>query len=58
MVGGGSANAARGDVSTVSLRGLGQDVIHCHQFMGFQTGVVARGLRAVGAVFRTAAGFD
>mgnify|MGYP000570668898 CR=1 FL=1 len=37
---------------------FGQDFVHFHQFVRFQTGVIACRLRTIGAVFGATAGFD
>jgi hypothetical protein len=38
-------------------RGL-QHLLHFHQALGFQTGFVARALRAIFTIFRAGAGFN
>ena len=54
----GGAHAEARGAGGLGLRGFVQHILERHQFLRLQAGVVARGLRAVGAVFRAAAGLD
>ena len=54
----GGAHAVAGGAGFPGAPGLGQHLVFGHQLARFEPGVVARALRAVGAVLRAAAGLD
>ena len=54
----GRAHAEAAGAGGLRGAGLGQHGVEAHQLFGADAGVVSRGLRAIGAVLRAAAGLD
>ncbi|MCY1395526.1 hypothetical protein D9M71_104710 [compost metagenome] len=52
------AHAEAGRTDGLGASGLFEDLLHLHQFLFFQAGVVVTGLRTIFAIFRAGAGLD
>ncbi|MNM42786.1 hypothetical protein D3C81_536320 [compost metagenome] len=52
------AHAEAGRADGLGTSGLFEDLLHLHQFLFFQAGVVVTGLRTIFAIFRAGAGLD